>query len=104
VARKLTQKELQQTKADFDPPKKSKRQRKTTLIKDMERAATLVEIKMDARKCPGRPRKHAESRNITFRLPPETIRKLRVKAALEERSPADIIVELVEALGVPGCV
>lgn len=120
MARKLTHKELQQTKADFDAPKvdsgqtplleadsekKKTRQKKINTIKDMGRAASaLVNIEMGRKfKCPGRPRKYESSKNVTFRLPTETIRKLRVKAALEERSPADIIVELVAALGVPGC-
>ena len=51
----------------------------------------------------GRPRKHAETYSTTsFRLSPETLRRLRVRAALDGVSAADVITRLAAEMHVPG--
>lgn len=51
----------------------------------------------------GRPRKHEETYSTTsFRLPPETLRRLRVRAALDGVSAADVIIRLADEMHVPG--
>ncbi len=59
---------------------------------------------LDKERQPGRPRKWGEpTRTVTFRLPVSAIKKLRVIAALQDCTPSDIIVGLLEPLKVPGC-
>lgn len=52
----------------------------------------------------GRPRKNEEPLFVrSFRLPDRIIKKLRVRAALDGISAADVIIRLVDDLHVPGC-
>ncbi len=52
----------------------------------------------------GRPKKWGEeTRTVTFRLPVSMIKKLRVLAALQDCTPSDIVVKMLEPLNVPGC-
>lgn len=46
----------------------------------------------------GRPRKHEDARPVSFRLTEKNIRRLRAKAALEGRTPADLLNEWIEGL------
>ena len=52
----------------------------------------------------GRPRKNEEPLFVrSFRLPDRTIKKLRVRAAVDGISAADVIIRLVDELHVPSC-
>lgn len=92
MARKLTPEELERFKADFDPPDYMKpltKEKELQARKDPEQAKTK-----------GRPRKHDDTRPVSFRLPEKTIRRLRAKAALEGVSPADLIIAWANTLEV----
>lgn len=49
-------------------------------------------------KAKGRPKKHDESRPVSFRLTEKAIRRIRAKAALEGKTPADLLNEWAEQL------
>lgn len=58
-----------------------------------------IRKKNEEKKAKGRPRKHPETpRPVSFRLPEKIIRRIRAKAALEGKSPADLIIEWAEGL------
>ena len=108
MAKKLSKEELAKTKLpDFDPPvdpgqtelfgtqkvskKKKPAPKKAAAPAPQERHAG------------GRPKKGNETtRVVSFRLPERTVRRLRVRAALDGVSSADVIVDLVDKINVPG--
>ena len=111
MAKKLTPEELERNKADFDIPpgmeplkpadKKGKVPAKKAEPKKRGRKRK-EEIEADPPKA-GRPRKNEEPLFVrSFRLPDRTIKKLRVRAALDGISAADVIIRLVDELHVPG--
>ena len=91
MARKLTPEELERFKADFDPPE---------YMKPMPKAPKPpIRKENEEKKAKGRPRKHQETpRPVSFRLPEQIIRRIRAKAALEGKTPADLIIEWAEGL------
>ena len=85
MARKLTPEELERNKTDFDPP---------TYMEPLSRTSSRSTRKGNELPKPkGRPKKHDDTRPVSFRLPEKTIRRIRAKAALEGVSPADLLIE-----------
>ena len=91
MSRKLSPEELERFKTDFDPPAYMDPQTKKKLP---------VRKETEQPKTKGRPRKHDDTRPVSFRLPEKTIRRLRAKAALEGVSPADLIIAWANTLEV----
>lgn len=116
MAKKLSKEELAKTKLpDFDPPVDPGQTRlfgtqKVGAKKSAVAAAKKTDTKKAAKAAPekkaapaGRPRKREETYSTTsFRLPPETLRRLRVRAALDGVSAADVIIRLADEMDVPG--
>lgn len=114
MARKLTPAELARFEADFDIPrgmkplkpadKKEKvpAEKAETKKRGRKRKEDTIEAAPQKPKA-GRPRKNEEPLFVrSFRLPDRTIKKLRVRAALDGISAADVIIRLVDELHVPG--
>ena len=116
MAKNLSKEELAKTKLpDFDPPvdppvdpgqtrlfgtQKVSAKKTDTKKAAPKRAAGKKEADAPAA---GRPRKHEATYGTTsFRLPPETLRRLRVRAALDGVSAADVIIRLADEMDVPG--
>lgn len=98
MARKLTPAELAEaTGAAFQKPVDPGQ----TELFGTQKVKTKKAAK--AKEGAGRPRKHEETYNTTsFRLSPETLRRLRVRAALDGVSAADVITRLAAEMHVPG--
>ena len=119
MARKLTKAELERCKTDFGPPTNSKKDQKPDYktqykeIVEKEKAAKKPrkatkkaipkETPTPEKHAGGRPKKNdEETRVFSFRLSDRTVRRLRVLAALQGVSAADIIAELADRENVPG--
>lgn len=110
MAKKLPKSELERMKTDFDPPKIPPGQ--TSLFEDKKnfkkKLSESLSVKFEKKPTPekppkvGRPPKPEKVDVRSFRLPERTVRRLRVRAALDGVSAADIIIKLVDKMHVPG--
>lgn len=114
MARKLTPEEIERNKTDFDIPaglkplvKKEKKPttKKATSAKKPAKKPVKEEPKpapMQTKHPGGRPRKSEEKTDVrSFRLPERTMQRLRILAAVEGVSPADIIIKLADRAKMP---
>lgn len=46
----------------------------------------------------GRPKKHENTRPVSFRLPEDSIKRLRIKAIMEGVTPADLLIKWIDTL------
>ena len=101
MARKLTKAELERNKYDFDIPATQPIDPGQQELFGNQKVKKKAEKPKDGGA--GRPRKHEETYSTTsFRLSPETLRRLRVRAALDGVSAADVITRLAAEMHVPG--
>ena len=83
MAVKLTGRDAARIKSDFDPPTAAPR--------------------TAAQTGRGRPKKRQEeTKTVCFRLPVSIVKRLRVYAVMNEKTPADVLCEFVEGLELKG--